>query len=365
MIIYALAAIIAVASSFILSELMRRLCLRVGLVDDPKIEAHRRQHKQVVPYGGGLAIAITIVAVVALFTWQGSLVQQYIELSHVVGLLVGMLVLLIGGSYDDKYGLPIVVKLLLPIVAATVVVMSGVGVNFVTNPFGGVIRLDSIKINLFTLFDQPFVFTVFADILTVTWLTVLMYTTKLLDGLDGLVSSVTFVGATILFFLSLTAAVLQFDTALLLVIIAAAFLGFLPYNWNPAKMFLGDAGSLLAGYLLGVVAIIAGGKIATTALVLGLPVVDAVWVIAYRMFWERKSPLSADRRHLHFRLLDAGFSVKQVVVLFSFASVLFGSVAIFMPTTGKIITFGILLVCALMAILFIHFSTTEKNATNR
>lgn len=363
MMLYGLVAFITFVLSFFLSEIMRRFCLKVGLVDDPNIESHRRQHKQPIPFGGGLAISITVAVIVSFLTWQGSLVIQYLEVSHVIGLLTGMMVLLVGGTYDDRYGLPIIIKLFLPILAATVVVMSGVGVNFITNPFGGVIRLDGIKFELFTLWGQTFVFTLFADLLTIAWLTILMYTTKLLDGLDGLVSSVTVVGATILFFLSLTAAVLQFDTALLLVIVAASFIGFLPYNWNPAKMFLGDAGSLVAGYLLGVIAIIAGGKIATTALVLGLPVIDAIWVIGYRMFWERKSPLSADRRHLHFRLLDAGFSVKQVVILFSVASALFGSVAIFMPTTGKIITFGVLFASAIAVILFIHFSTTDKNET--
>lgn len=353
-------AIFAVTASYLLTIVVRKIAISRKLVDDPNIEPDRRQHKQPIALGGGIAIGLTIFLVAGVLWWTGNLTTQFINDKQLLGFLLGILVLLIGGTLDDKYGLPVWVKIILPIIAAGVVVSAGVGVNFITNPMGGVIRLDSLKIELFNWQGVPYYFNVWADLLTVAWLTLLMYSTKLLDGLDGLVTGVTAIGAAVLFFLSLSAVVLQFDTALLAIIVSAAFIGFLPNNWNPARIFLGDSGSLLAGYTLGVIAIIAGGKIATTALVLGLPVIDAIWVVGYRLFWLKKSPFSADRQHLHYRLLDTGFNVKQVVMMFYAISLAFGMAALFMETGGKIITFTLLTIISFSAIGIINYVTVNK-----
>lgn len=358
--IYLVAVAVTSVLSFSLAYLIQNKALLWGLIDNPQVEAERRQHKNPIPLGGGIAIAIAILISIFLFWWQGDLAAQFIDSKQLLGFAMGLILLVIGGTYDDKFGLPTWLKIMLPITAATAVVAGGIGVHFITNPFGGVLRLDQIKLLLFTWGDTTYYFTVFADLLTIVWLTLLMYTTKLLDGLDGLVTGITIIGAIILFFLSLTAVVLQFDTALLLAIVAAAFVGFVPYNWHPAKVFLGDAGSLIAGYSLGVIAIIAGGKIATTALVLGLPVIDALWVVGYRIIKLKKSPFNADRQHFHFRLLDAGFSVKQVVGLFYLAALCFGGAALFMSTIGKAITFIVLVILSLLAIVFVNYTTEHE-----
>lgn len=362
--IYALSALVSILFSFFLSWFLIKKAQKFHLLDNPTIDAARRQHKNPTPLVGGLAIVATIVVVILYFIWQGDLLGEFLGGKQIIGLVVGLCILMLGGLYDDKYGLPVALKILLPISAASVAVASGIGVNFITNPLGGVVRLDQVKIMLFVWQGVPYYLNLYADLFTVIWLTMLIYATELLDGLDGLVTGVTFIGAMTLFFLSLSAPVLQFDTALLLVIVAGAFLGFLPFNWNPARAFLGNVGSASAGYILGIIAIIAGGKIATTALVFGLPIIDAFWVVFYRVFWLHRSPLVADRNHLHFRLLDAGFSVKQVVLMFYSATLALGLAAVTMQTTGKIVTLGLLIVISLAVIYFVHF-VTSKNEINR
>lgn len=347
---------------FLSTPFWAKLAEYAHIVDDPRIDPERRVHKKPIPLVGGVAIGVTLFFGVLVMWYFGLLTQSYITDSQVLGLMAGIVIILIGGVYDDKYKLPNFVKLLLPIAAATAVVAGGVGVNFITNPAGGVIRLDAWQWPLWTLGGQQFYFNWGADLFTIGWLTLMMYTTKMLDGLDGLVTGITVIGATILFFLSLSAIVLQFDTAYLLAIIAGVFAGFWPYNWQPARFFLGDAGSLLAGYVLGVVAIIAGGKIATTVLVLGLPVIDALWVVFNRVVVLRKSPLSPDRNHLHFRLLDAGFSVKQAVLLFYGVSLLCGGAAIFMLTRGKTLALIILVITCILCLWLLQTNHKKYGA---
>jgi len=171
----------------------------------------------------------------------------------------------------------------------------------------------------------------------------MMYTTKLLDGLDGLVSGITVVGSFIIFGVAMSKNVAQPNTALLALILGGAFLGFLIFNWRPAKIFLGEGGSLFAGLILGTLAIISGSKIATTLLIMGIPILDVVWVIGRRFFNKRAVSLG-DRKHLHFRLLDAGFSHQRAVIFYIFLTALFGSLALVLQTFGKLIALLILFI---------------------
>jgi UDP-N-acetylmuramyl pentapeptide phosphotransferase/UDP-N-acetylglucosamine-1-phosphate transferase len=158
-------------------------------------------------------------------------------------------------------------------------------------------------------------------------------TINFLDGLDGLAGGVSGIAFFVLFFLSLTPTVLQPETAFLCIILAGCALGFLPYNFHPAKIFMGDSGSYFLGFMLAVLAIIAGGKIATALLVLGFPILDAFWVILRRIL-SFHSPFIADKKHLHHRLLEVGLSQRQAVGLIYFLSLCFGAVALFLQT-GK------------------------------
>jgi len=178
------------------------------------------------------------------------------------------------------------------------------------------------------------------------WLMGMIYTTKFLDGLDGLTSGVGLIGAITMFALSLTEKVNQPITASLAIILAGSLLGFLIYNFNPASIFLGEAGSTFIGFALGVLAVILGAKIATALLIMGIPILDVAWVIVRRTFY-RNSPFMGDRRHLHFKLLDIGFSQKQTVLTLYGISALFGFTAVFLQSLGKLIAL-ILLVCVMV-----------------
>ncbi|MEK7164383.1 MAG: MraY family glycosyltransferase, partial [Patescibacteria group bacterium] len=196
-------------------------------------------------------------------------------------------------------------------------------------------------------------FLILADSFTVLWLLGTMYTTKLLDGLDGLVSGITVISAFIIFALSLTHKTYQPDVALLAIVLAGSLAGFLIWNFHPAKIFLGEGGSVWVGFMLGVLAIISGGKVATALLVMGVPILDVAWVIIRRVLWEKKSLGESDSKHLHFRLLTAGLSQrKSVLVLWGF-SALFGVTSLFLQTRGKVYSLLILLFATIILALWV------------
>jgi UDP-GlcNAc:undecaprenyl-phosphate GlcNAc-1-phosphate transferase len=254
---------------------------------------------------------------------------------------------MIGGYLDDRYHLKPSRQICFPISAAVIVVAAGIGISYITNPFGGTIVLDQWALTLFSLNGLPYKLVLFADIFTLVWLLATTYTTKILDGLDGLVSGITVIGGSIICILSLTKEVAQPETAVLAAILAGAALGFLVWNWHPAKIFLGEGGSTWTGFMLGTLAIIAGGKIATALLILGIPALDILWAIGRRVF-ARKSAFVSDRGHLHFRLLDAGFSHRQAVLLLYTLTAVFGSVTLVTRGSQKLYA---LLVLALVMIL--------------
>ena len=163
----------------------------------------------------------------------------------------------------------------------------------------------------------------------------MIYTTKFLDGLDGLVSGIGTLGALILFIVSLFWDVPMSATSVLCLILAGALLGFLKYNFYPAKIFLGEAGSTFIGFMLGVLAIISGAKIATALLIMGIPVLDVIWVIIRRLI-SHKHFYAGDRKHFHFRLLDAGLSHRQAVLFLYALTLIFGSSSLFLQSQDKI-----------------------------
>ena len=155
------------------------------------------------------------------------------------------------------------------------------------------------------------------------------------DGLDGLTGGLSTIAAVAMVFLALEPMVNQPATALLAAIVAGATLGFLPHNWNPARIFLGDTGSMFLGFMVGVFAIISGAKLATAALILGIPILDALWVI-FRRLLAGQSPMKADKRHLHHRFLAAGFSPRATVLILYTIAALFGMIALTTGTHGKV-----------------------------
>lgn len=326
------------------TPLVRRFARAKGVMDIPN-EA-RKRHSLPVPLWGGLAVWLALAGV-GFIAWRFELLTDVkIGNAQLLGIALASLLLVAGGMWDDAKGLKPWRQFLFPVVAVCISLMAGIGVQYITNPF----LAGTGPYGRALLYISPLYGTAVAGI----WLLGMTYTTKLLDGLDGLVAGVGAIGAFILFMVSLYWDIPLSGTSYLALMVAGACLGFLVYNIHPASIFLGEGGSTLIGYLLGVLAIISGAKIATALLIMGIPILDVAWIIARRVFYEKTSLASADRKHLHFRLLDAGLSPRQAVfVLWAFTA-FFGTASLFLQSQQKVIALLVLgVVMALLAIVVV------------
>lgn len=364
-IIYITAFLITAALAACLSLVIKKLALKFKIVDSPLgNEAERKVHLKPIPLLGGIGIFLAFFIVAIFLAFQTDyLVGKNISLASLWGVFAGGLFLMVGGFLDDKYNLAPSKQIIWPILAALSLIFAGVGPAVITNPFGGVFHLDAYSWPLFEWSEKIFYFVLLTDILTFVWLMGMMYTTKFLDGLDGLVSGITTIACVIIFFLSIATEYFQPDTALLAIITAGACLGFLFFNFHPAKIFLGEGGSLFTGFMLGTLAIIAGGKIATALLIMGIPILDVAWVIIRRTFIEKKSPFkTSDRKHLHYRLLDIGLSHRGTVIFLWLVAGLFGITTLFLQSKQKLLTLGLLFLIMLVlgAVLVILYRKKSK-----
>jgi UDP-GlcNAc:undecaprenyl-phosphate GlcNAc-1-phosphate transferase len=307
-------ALIAFAASLGLTYAVRGLALRWGIVDDPAGQS-RKVHQKPVALLGGVAIYAALLLTITVAMLWGVLPAGSIVAKHLVGLLAGGIWLIIGGVLDDRYTLSPKQQIIWPILATLTVIATGMGIESISNPAGGQWFLHQINLTVFTLGGVPYKITLLSDLFTVVWVLGTIYATKFFDGLDGLVPGMTIIGALTVFFVSLTPKIHQGETALLALIVAACFAGFLIFNFNPASIFLGESGSTLAGFLLAVLSIIAESKVVTTLVVLSIPILDLIWVVVRRVFIEKTSPTRGDKKHIHHRLLAAGFSHRQTVLI--------------------------------------------------
>jgi UDP-GlcNAc:undecaprenyl-phosphate GlcNAc-1-phosphate transferase len=332
--------IIAFLLSVIFTALLRRLVLKLNITDEPSGE--RKIHRVKTPLLGGAAIFLCFFII--LYFVRDKVLIGDLETRHWLGFFTGACFLMIGGFLDDKYNLKPKFQIIFPILAIISVLVGGVSIEKVTNPLGGFIYLGA-----------------FSGALIAVWLLGMMYTTKLLDGVDGLVTGVTAIGGFIIFLFTMTTKYYQPDIGLAALILAAACIGFLIFNWHPAKIFLGEGGSLFLGYALGVLAIISGGKIAIALLVMGIPIMDVAWTIIRRIFAGQNPFKFADKKHLHFRLLDLGLSQKKVVLLYYGFAAIFGLSALFLQSTGKMFVLGVLVF--IMLGIVIWFNRLERRRT--
>ncbi len=316
------------------------LATRWRVVDDPSSDPDRKRHGRIVPLLGGWAIiGAVLLCLWFVQIWPGA-AEWRLSLPQIIGITLAGLTIMIGGGADDRWRLRPAQQLIAPVVAIACVVAAGIGVTEIRNPFGGMIDLSGAIVTI-----GPITVTIIGGIFTAIWLFVTMYATKLLDGIDGLVTGVGLIGAVIVFLLTLRPEVHQPHIGLLALIVAGATAGFLCFNWHPAKIFLGESGSLWIGFVLGLLAIIAGGKLATALLVLGLPILDLVAVILYRAFILHQSPFrTSDRSHLHFRLLDQGWSVRRTVLFLYAVTAIFGFSTLIVHGLTKVFVLGFLVV---------------------
>jgi UDP-GlcNAc:undecaprenyl-phosphate GlcNAc-1-phosphate transferase len=305
--------ILSLVLSLILTPLAGCLGRRLGIVDRP---GGRRAHKGEVPRLGGIPLFVAFVAAVGVSAWRGDLTAGYSadDFIRLTGLLIGGLGAFLFGLVDDRFDLPPGPQFAFQFVLSLVAIATLLWLERFTLPGLGYVELEA----------YPWGAWVYVP-LTVLWMMGMMNTVNWLDGLDGLAAGV---GAILCLVLAVHMyRVGQPSVALLPLALLGALLGFLPYNVAPARVFLGSAGAFFLGYALGGLGLIAGGRVATVLLVMGLPIVDVAWQIFDRLR-RRQSPTQADRGHLHFRLLDLGLSERAIVLLYWGFCALFGVLAL-------------------------------------
>jgi UDP-GlcNAc:undecaprenyl-phosphate GlcNAc-1-phosphate transferase len=331
-----------------LTPLVRRLALHYNIVDVPT--GVRKIHQVPMPYLGGLAIFASFVVVTLIFLPMSR---------SLAALLLGGALLAVVGAIDDVLGLGAWTRLGWQLVAALIVLAGGIGIVDITNPLGGTFSLEAGR-TLVHLGSLQFHITPIANLFSVIWLVGMVNTINFLDGLDGLASGVSAIAALTLFALAVSPAVDQPLVALLAIILAGSALGFLPFNFYPAKIFMGDSGSYFLGLTLALLAIYSGGKLATIGLVLGFTIIDAMWA-AVRRIHRRQHPFSSDREHLHHLLLQAGLSQRGAVLSLYLLVTTLAVVALDTHSFAKLI--ALIILFAVMVVLIASLIRLGRNKT--
>ena len=324
------------------------------------VATHWLKNEIKIPLMGGVSIFISFILGIILFV-EPLIISGDILLKYLVGISVGALVIVFGGILDDKYSLPPKKQFIFPIVAIIVVILSGVGVSYFTNPFSPekLIYIDTFQKELFVFKGIPYQITFPADLITFIWLAVIMYSTKLQDGLDGLVSGISFIGSIFIFLISYFV-FNDVPLAIISALFAGILLGFLRFNFHPAKIFLGESGSLLAGFILGVLALLSDAKVIITLLLLAIPISDAVWTVARRIY--KKKPFwKGDQDHLHHRLIQAGLSSKKAVLLLYGITLTFGVLVMLWQSSFQFYFFGVAILALLIIIALFAFTYSKSS----
>lgn len=306
------------AVSFASTPIVKGFAQKVGAIDVPR--DGRRVHDHPIPRMGGLAIFLGFLISVVLF----------IDITREVrGILLGAVLIVACGAIDDVISLRAWIKLLVQIAAAVIAVLHGVVIEVFRNP------------NIFSD-NEALILGALAVPVTILWIVGITNSVNLIDGLDGLAVGVSTIASTTMFVVALL--VSEGGVAVILAALMGACLGFMPYNLNPAKIFMGDTGSLLLGYVLATVSVVGMFKFyaivtfVVPILALFLPLFDTLCAIVRRLL-RGQSPMHPDRGHLHHRLIDMGLSQKQAVaVLYSLSAVL-GLCAVVLATSGALRTF--------------------------
>lgn len=330
---------IAFFLSFIFTPFVIKTAHHVGAIDIPKDD--RRVHKEPIPRLGGLAIFFSTMITMLLFTKLPS--------TKLMAIVVGSLLIVLMGFVDDIKPISAKAKLGVQILAALLLVQSGIRIEGLTNFFVGysTIALDTTVSYLFTII----------------WIVGITNTVNLIDGLDGLAGGVATIAALTLAYVAFINN--RLDTTVLTLIVAGACMGFLPYNFNPAKIFMGDTGSLFLGFILGAISISGTLKTATAItfmapiLALGLPIFDTTFAI-FRRAINKRPIMEPDKEHLHHRLLHIGLGQKRAVFSLYLMNTFLGlTVVMMMNNKPKTAAFLFVISCILIVIP-IHSSIQKK-----
>lgn len=352
--IFLIPGLSAALFSFLITPIVIKYAKRLGIMDDPEKNKHPKViHTYPVPRGGGIPIFVSV--------FTASLIFLPFD-KQILGILVGISILAVMGFLDDRYNLNPYLRLLLGALAALAPIASGIGISFISNPFGGIIDLSQPQI-VFSLFGIQHTVWVLADLFALFWITFLMNMVNMgAKGVDGQLSGVIIISALTIAFLSLrfSADIAQWPVIILAAITAGAYFGFLPWHMYPQKIMPGYGGSTIAGYLLGILSILSTTKVGILMVVLGVPLIDTGYTIIRRIL-NGKSPVWGDRGHLHHRLLDAGMSKSQVAILYWVLTALLGLLALNLNTASKLYTMiGIAAILGGLILFLTHKNTGQK-----
>jgi UDP-GlcNAc:undecaprenyl-phosphate GlcNAc-1-phosphate transferase len=320
---FALAAVLTlVATPFV-----RRYALRFGVVDRPEA---RRVNIRVVARGGGLAIGLGFVSVSLIMLALNAVTGLHfvdepaaVGAQQVTALLGGAALAVAIGFLDDRYQLRARWQFVGQFALAGVAVVLGVVVTVVNVPFAskGIAIAGPVAI-----------------VATLVWVVGMVNSINFIDGLDGLSSGIALIAALTLGVISLGGEPAEPYVALFCFVLAGALAGFLRWNFHPASIFAGTSGIMLVGYCLAVLSILGAAKVAVALLVLGVPIIDAFWIIVRRLA-ARRSPFSPDRGHIHHRLLDLGLSHRASVLVIYGLCVLLAVLSLLLSVTGQMYAF--------------------------
>lgn len=325
--------------ALILTPVVRSLAVKMGAIDIPK--DNRRMHNHPIPQMGGLAIFFGFIFSVLIFVPLSDQIR---------GMLLGAVIIVILGIFDDIKALQARFKLVVQIIAALIAAFSGNLIEYIANP------------NIFS--SNPYwQFGWLAYPITIIWIVGMTNAVNLIDGLDGLACGVSSISSLTLLIIALLVG--EPDVALLVAAVAGGCLGFLPYNMNPAKIFMGDTGSTFLGYVLAVISIQGLFKWYTLIsfvvpfLLFGLPIFDTCFAMIRRIA-HGQSPMQADRSHVHHRLIDMGFSQKQAVAVLYVITAILGLSAVVLTTSGAVKAMLLLLALGVAgAVALLVFQSTH------
>ncbi|MBI2031505.1 MAG: undecaprenyl/decaprenyl-phosphate alpha-N-acetylglucosaminyl 1-phosphate transferase [Candidatus Levybacteria bacterium] len=348
--------LIAFIATLVTTPICINIFKRIGLIDDPRSHKHPAViHKKPIPRGGGIPmfIGITLAGII------------FLPLTKIVAaLFLAALIALAIGTLDDKFDISPYVRFFINIVVAVTVVGSGIGIPFVTNPLGGgTLFLNTIRFSIDFFGNHSVI--IFSDLIAIIWLVWVMNMLNWSKGVDGQMPGIVAISAFVIGILSLRFPV--FDqtnliSAKLSFILSGAALGFLFFNFYPAKIFPGY-GATAIYLLLGTVSILSSAKLATAILVMGVPMTDGIFTIIRRIL-SGKSPFWHDKKHLHHLLLHLKFGQRQIALFYWTISAILGSLSLLLSSKGKL--FAVIMVIIIVGgmLLFLHFLLRKTNDEN-
>ncbi len=328
--------LLALIISLVVTPLTIIFFKKMGWVVDPAKTPHPAHiHKTPVPKGGGVPIFFAVMVTIMLLLKPDG---------HLLAIGVAGLLTLIVGLIDDIRGSSPYLRLGMNFLVTAIIVGSGIGIAFISNPFGGVIDLSIPKLG-FDLLGEHHEIWLLADLFALLWIPSLMNAINWSSGVDGQISGVITIAAIVLGLISLnfSADITQWPVAILAFATAGAFAGLTVFHFYPQKIMPGYSATSLAGLLLGVISILATAKVGALIIVLGIPLIDFLYIMIKRLV-SGKSPVWGDKSHLHHKLLAMGWGKRRVALFYWFAAVVLGIAALsFEARTKLIIMIGLVI----------------------